>query len=375
MAIAHCTNALYGWSTGYYFVSQFYAVPRARDRNDNLLSAKLLAFQFSTVSDIICSLAAKIKPLMADRVNRIAWVASFLSLPAIALLGYVGISGVTDHVGKVFYVAVVIGAIALIYFNAPVYGGFLLGAFVFQEINRRGLIQEDVSVRINQFMPAVSAFGLCLGGGWLNRLFAAQTVIDEYFPHLYVNIQNRLDSFFHDALELKGPSIEEYEAPLLTKKELAFNEIMDILKGKSAVQVNPAHCSKIVADDLPEYESKVLNALELKRQSIINSVHKTDEKRNIRHLSLGLLPMSREGIKLADIFEIPECNNARCPILYLYSESIIEVVYFLGPCEKYVREIINNNPNLSQAQKDQIDRSNGYFYRLALVMMGVLRTW
>lgn len=162
------------------------------------------------------------------------------------------LSGIAQYSTHVFRVAMVISAVALVCLGSHVFGISLLFMLLYREIDKRGYIPHKVSLFIETYMPIVSIIGALVVGTLVIQVFAVLSIL-SYIRPVQTFLQHKIDAIVGCFLK-KGVSLQEYEAPLIEKRGMTYEEISHFLEGRSTYELNPAHCSKpaLTGDLLPE---------------------------------------------------------------------------------------------------------------------------
>jgi hypothetical protein len=154
-----------------------------------------------------------------------------------------------EHAGNMARVAMLAGSVALIVLGNVYFGGAVLAAVGYEAIDQMGLIPRKVSLFMERYLPTVSLIGLLIGGTFFNRLGSALILPTYLFSSFNDWLNQKVDWLARKFFNIQGPTVIEIDAPLTEKKELNFTEIQQILNGNPYdYEINPAHCSKWVAD-------------------------------------------------------------------------------------------------------------------------------
>lgn len=164
-------------------------------------------------------------------------------------------SVIATQLGNINRISLVAAAVTLIFLKEFFCGGAILFALGYQVLDSLGFVPRKISLFIENYMPAISIFGVMAGGTLVSRTICALVVPTVLFPSWNRFLHQKIDLFFHRFFGAKGPTLKEIEAPLVERKGLKFSEILSILNQEDiAFRINPAHCSKSVSDllDYPE---------------------------------------------------------------------------------------------------------------------------
>jgi hypothetical protein len=159
-----------------------------------------------------------------------------------------------DQIDRVMRVATVASGIALIALGSYWYGGALLGAVAYQTIDMKGFVPRKLSLFLEKTLQPTAFAGIALGGNLISRILMSTQVL-PLIPALNHFVMRKVDLLVRNWFKMKGPTLQEINAPLVTKKYLTAKEIEEALNSPYspygthfAFKINPAHCSKWVAD-------------------------------------------------------------------------------------------------------------------------------
>ncbi|HSX25627.1 MAG TPA: hypothetical protein VLE89_01300, partial [Chlamydiales bacterium] len=189
---------------------------------------------------------------IAEKISTIIRVVTIVAVAVFALLGH-------------FYIA----------------GGIML-AIVYEYLDQNlGVIPRKVSLFIEKRMPLISLVGLLIVGSVVTKVMAAAAIL-TYIPPVNRFIHQQIDHFsrrgviepiattlveiaekkraqkfgrpmdieqmdnFKEAIH-SIPLMKEFDAPLVERRTLTFDEIQKILEAKKEdYEINPAHCTVAV---------------------------------------------------------------------------------------------------------------------------------
>lgn len=157
------------------------------------------------------------------------------------------LSLIAKHAGNIATLAIVVTIVGYTAMGNLAYGAGALVVTGYELLNRACLVPPKIAVKVELLMPTVSLFGMLMGGNLISKaicIFGAASQFDS----LNKFIQHRVDRYTRQIFKIEGPTLQEMEAPVVTK-ELSYDEINSILKcEESDLELNPAHCSKSVYD-------------------------------------------------------------------------------------------------------------------------------
>lgn len=162
---------------------------------------------------------------------------------------------IAEHSGDMCRVAMIAGSIALIALGNTVYGTVVLTALSYQVLDHNGYVPRRISLFMEMYMPTISLVGLCVGGTLIVRAFSAIALSGRILPSFNVYLHHRVDAVARYFFDLKGPNLEEIDAPYKKREQMSYNEINQILEASSYdFEINPSHCSHplVELDKLPK---------------------------------------------------------------------------------------------------------------------------
>lgn len=190
---------------------------------------------------------------LAERYNSFRF--SFVKCPnklgerSVALFNFL-----SEHTGDILRGAMFAASLGLIILGQAAYGGAVIAALAYETIDRMGLVPRRISLFIEIYMPTLSLAGMLIGGTALVRLMSAFMLPTQIDLSVSTWLHQKVDSAVRSIIRLEGPSLKEIDAPVIVKREMTYQEIMEILDGVSDhYEINPSHCSKPLPDlkDLP----------------------------------------------------------------------------------------------------------------------------
>lgn len=142
-------------------------------------------------------------------------------------------------------VAVLAGTVALPYLGFSSLAAGIAVPVIFEKLNSANLVPECIGLSAEKYMPTIVNALLLAGGGPLSKIFSAATLASE-IPGASAYTQKKIGKLLLKIAQLKGPSLEEIDAPWQERENLCFEEINYILDNDDSneYEINPAHCSK-----------------------------------------------------------------------------------------------------------------------------------
>lgn len=265
-----------------------------------------------------------------------------------------------ENLGPMTQTAMTLGAIALPAVTSPYLAAGLLAPIAYRAADSRGWVPRKVRLFIETYMPVVANVGAMVGGAGIVTQGMLATQVLSYSSTVNRFLQRKVDKAAQKMLGLSGPTIEEIDAPVLTKKNLSFNEINAILEAPdSHFTVNPAHCSKPLEEtlDLPK-SFAFLNFLDLFK--LINWREKGaqlqssffDDERFIDYLK-NEFPDERDKVpsNLQHYFD-----------LHIQAKKVTKAEFFANRIDMQMKALIdtlNGVHHVEGSQKD-LDEAIGY---------------
>jgi len=156
---------------------------------------------------------------------------------------------ITNNISTCIKVAMAVGVAALAHFGFVAYSCVFAGTWLFHEIDIRGYLPRKISLFTETYFPLVAnACILVCGGTLILRAFSALNLLTT-FPFANQYLTHKVDAIARYFFSRKGISLAEFEAPLMRKQDLSYEEIIAILDGEEEdYEINPAHCPKSVID-------------------------------------------------------------------------------------------------------------------------------
>ncbi len=301
---ANFVDGLVGWGVGYNYANLKNKEDEVKQGKNYYLSNFIVPGQLaqfgvliSKINEIIPAHPLKIPVKIACNIGPILTLPLFLFLAAVKQGDYEKVaewyhgsnycfvqlpeklsgravsffSFFAEHSGNMIRVGVGVAAIGLIVLGNVAYGGAVLTAIAYESLDKMGFVPRRISLFMEIYMPTVSLIGLLIGGTALIRVFSAIMLSTQLSSSVTFYLHHKIDAlvryYFSD---LRGPSLEEIDAPLVRQEEMSFDKIKEILDADmqpvfdmqsfsrvlsygSDSKINPAHCSKSMIDfnDLP----------------------------------------------------------------------------------------------------------------------------
>jgi hypothetical protein len=154
------------------------------------------------------------------------------------------LSGIAKHATPLFHIAITVSAVALACLGSYMYAIALLVMLLYKAIDKIGWIPHKLSLFVEKYMPILGSVGILIGGTLFLQIVVLLSLISYVRPVMDF-LQYKIEWLVRCFVHLEGPSLEEYEAPLIEKRDLSFEDIQKIVDGNdSEYEFNPAHCSK-----------------------------------------------------------------------------------------------------------------------------------
>jgi hypothetical protein len=158
---------------------------------------------------------------------------------------------INRHTGDVAQIATVVAGVALVALGQLAFGYALLGSLAYREFDIRGNVPRKLSLFIETYMPIISLGAYIIQGGLVVKAICS-IQLATYFTPVQTFVSQKMDRLFHDLFDSAGYSLEEYEAPLRTRKQMNYQSVVSILrKDDQDFKLNAAHCSKWAASFAP----------------------------------------------------------------------------------------------------------------------------
>ena len=154
-------------------------------------------------------------------------------------------SYLAEHSGDIASSAMIVGTAALPIFGNVYFAGAMLAPIAYQAIDSRNWVPRKISLFMENYMPTVASAAYLFGSNPVFQVGSAM-YLSTFSPTFNQFIHRKLDNMARNYFHLKGPSIEEIDAPLIVNKGLSYDQINSILNcnDPSRFTINPAHCSK-----------------------------------------------------------------------------------------------------------------------------------
>lgn len=163
-------------------------------------------------------------------------------------------SFIAEHGGNILRAAMLTSALALIALGNAAYGGALLVAIGYEAIDSMGYVPRRVSLFMETYMPTITNIGMLLTGIPIVKIFSA-IALCTFSPSFNRFLHQKIDTLIRDKFPgVEGPTLKEFDAPVIEKNNMTYDEIQKILDDDYFIyRINPAHCSKpaIDLDSLP----------------------------------------------------------------------------------------------------------------------------
>lgn len=151
------------------------------------------------------------------------------------------------HWEKITSIALIVGSIAAIAIGNVAFGAMSLTAVAYEYLDSKGHVPHKISLFMEKYMHLISAVGLFLSGNIILRVVFGGILLSTISNKCNNKVLYVVDSFFRNISfkKKKSPTLKQYDAPLVEKRKLSFEEINTILdRDPSNYEMNPAHCSK-----------------------------------------------------------------------------------------------------------------------------------
>ncbi len=191
---------------------------------------------------------------------------------------------VNQHLSDIIRVAIIAAGIALLFFGHIGMAAGALTAVTYEYLDHDlGMIPQDVSLFMEKWLPTISMVGLLITGSAFTQMIAGITLLLNV-PQVQLFIHQKVARIVREAMmgiteslilwytqnegrphdldeviaEVKAfPQLEEVDAPLIQRREMALQEIREILDADVAdYELNPASFSKNVEPHLQLEEDK-----------------------------------------------------------------------------------------------------------------------
>lgn len=343
-----------GFGTGYNFALIKGKEDEVKQGGNYTMSGAIQGVQCALALNMVDQIAEQVSPL--GIIGKVALNAlSFLFLPAGAAIGnvrhnYDGFKGLwnkflpspihlpeklspgvavvinflSDHLGHIAQVAIIVGSVALIILGKPIVGAACLLAIGYQAIDNYGFVPRKISLFMETYLPIIAQVGLSIGGPILMKVAALLSLPTYIFPSVSHFIQHQIDRLAHKIFSFKAPLLQDTEAPLLEKRNLNYDQIKKVLENDKDYQINPAHYTKWVVDQSALPVSEDYDQLVILFQSVPWE----------RHYSLVKK-------KLVDDDRFKEMLKKKIPGTTSLEEEMDNILTTLGNCE---------NPTLTKEQ-------------------------
>lgn len=167
----------------------------------------------------------------------------------------------TEYLGSILNTAIIIGSIALIFFGNPWFGGSALLGLGYGVADRMGWIPKKISLFMEAHIEKIAILMSLLNGNILIKSFDILDITISNFNGFNKNIQQKIDLILrkYGIISSKTPPLKEFDTPFVSKEELDFDQINEILDSPDqADEINPRHCCQQI-QSLPSPKNKNLD--------------------------------------------------------------------------------------------------------------------
>lgn len=156
-----------------------------------------------------------------------------------------------DHESRIMLVASLVSAAASFAFGQYAYAGAAIFTVAYKGIDHFGWVPKRVSLFVESCEPLMTAYTLFSRGG-LFKVVAVLTCSGSLIkPFASTRLMEKIESVAARFFNRKHPLIHECFAKV-EKKELTLSERDEIINGSNDhYELNLAHCSEVVYDELP----------------------------------------------------------------------------------------------------------------------------
>jgi hypothetical protein len=263
MTITNIANGLWGFGLGYNYTTFKAKEDEIRQGGNHAMAALPQVMEVgivaSQVSRMCNSTTASICLFFAPMVGSIPIglmgavrggyydkIAEFCSCIFPKELGswtFTVINFVSEHLGTICGIAIVILSAAQIAVGDYVFGATVIVGIAYQVVDHRlGLVPRSLSLLLETYLPMLSMLGVLIAGEGIICLYAFFNLLC-YWETAAQFTFCQIDAALRWITGLKGPTVREIQSPVVENKQLSFDEMKQILNGNNLnFELNPSHC-------------------------------------------------------------------------------------------------------------------------------------
>lgn len=161
-----------------------------------------------------------------------------------------------NHLGNVMRVAMVVGSVAIIALGNPGFGIGLIIPLGFQAMEEVGFLSHKIRLFVDKYLRDVILIGMTMSGNLLVKAISIVhlcTRLTKFIPTADQKVLQKADQVFRSIFTLPGPSLKEFNAPLVKKTNFNYEEINQLLdlsdsEFQNQYEMNVAHLNKWAVD-------------------------------------------------------------------------------------------------------------------------------
>lgn len=218
--------------------------------------AEVINFIAPITGAIVCPLAAGVKQGHYEQIAKVFNNYSYIKMPAeLGNITHNSFESIAEHSGAIINTAIAIGGLALPFFGNLSTAGGMLFPIAYHALDSKGFVPLKISLMAEKIMPSLSTFFLFLSGGVVTKVFTAASLATS-LPTCSTKIQEKIEGAMSRMTAAHGATIEQVQAPVIEKRNLSLQEILEILDGDDEdFELNVAHCGKSVVSQFTFVEN------------------------------------------------------------------------------------------------------------------------